>query len=369
MGGAERYLLRLLPELKKRNIDVGFFCTYQNNNDEIITYFIHHFRQYEIPVYVYKTAYPNWLKNAHQLVKIIKNEEYTILNAHLLHAEIVSALSKIFFRTSCKLVVTKHGYLQRFMDQYGLDYTKINKLSISYLVEKYLQRTVTKNFAVSKGVADFYVQSGICEASQMEVIYHGLDAYSGDKEIASIRYSDNQILVIARLKKFKGHSLIIEAVKILCEEISDFKLLILGVGEEMNNLQNLVDKYNLSKWVAFEGHVENVYDYINGSDIIVAPSLAEPFGLIVLEAYSCAKPVIAFDVPAFDENIVDGESGLLVLPYNIQSLAEKIKYLLQNKIIAKKMGENGLEILKNKFSLSASIEQTIDFYKHAMEMK
>jgi L-malate glycosyltransferase len=368
MGGAERYLLSLLPELKKRNIEVGFFCTLQNNNKEIIDSFTSHFAQYEIPVHVCKAAHPYSLKAAFNLAKIIKKEQYNILSAHLIHAEIVSAMSKMLFRSSCELVTTKHGYLQKFMDQHGLDYTKINSLSFSYLVEKNIQRVVTKNFAVSKAVADLYVQSGICKAEKMEVIYHGLDAYSGAMKVAPIRYSDNQILVIARLKKFKGHSLIIEAVRILSEEIPDLKLVILGVGEEMSNLVNLVKKYKLNNWVSFEGHVENVYDYINGSDIIVVPSLAEPFGLIVLEAYSCAKPVIAFDVPAFNENIIDGESGFLVPAYDIQILVQKIKHLLQNKSVAKKMGENGLALLKSKFSQNTSVEQTISFFRDSLKL-
>ena len=76
-----------------------------------------------------------------------------------MHAEIVSGLSKMLFKTSCKLVTTKHGYLQKFMDQHGLDHTKINRFSLSYQVEKWVQRFVTGNFAVSKGLAEFYIKA------------------------------------------------------------------------------------------------------------------------------------------------------------------------------------------------------------------
>ncbi len=362
MGGAENYLLTLLPELKKRNIEVGFFCTRQHNNKEIIDHFTTHFNRHNIPVYVCKASSSLSLKAAKALAKTIKREQYTILSAHLVHAEIVSGLSKMFFKTSCKLVVTQHGYFQKFMDLHGLDYKKINKLTASYQLMKFIQRFVTNNFAVSKGVADFYIHSGICKPSKMQVIYHGIEPGICKNTTSIIRYSTNQLLIIGRLRKFKGHHFLIQAVKILYNEIADLKLVILGDGEEMTTLRDMVNEYKLNEYVVFEGYSDNVFNYIAGSDIIVAPSIAEAFGLIVLEAYSCAKPVVAFNVPAFNENIVDNETGSLATPYNVKALAEKIKYLLQNKNIAAQYGENGRKLLKDEFSLESAVEKTIDFY-------
>lgn len=362
MGGAEKYLLTLLPELKKRNITVGFFCTAQNDNKEIINYFTHHFTQNNIPVYVCKASSPLSLKAAKFLSKIIKKEQYTILSAHLIHAEIISAFTKMVFKTPCKLVFTKHGYFQKFMDLYGLDEKKINKLSLSYQIEKFLQYSVTNNFAVSKGLADFYIHTGICKPSKMQVIYHGMQTNLCENIISPVRYSNNQLLIIGRLRKLKGHHFLIEVVKMLCNEIPDLKLVIVGAGEEMDNLLNMVNEHSLSQYIVFEGYTDNVFNNINGSDIIVAPSMAEAFGLVVLEAYSCAKPVIAFNVTAFNENIIDNETGCLVTPYNVEELTEKIKYLLKNKNIALQYGLNGNKLLKEKFSLNESINKTLTFY-------
>lgn len=362
MGGAENYLLTLLPELKKRNIEVGFFCTRQHNNKEIIDHFTTHFNRHNIPVYVCKSTSSLSLKAAKALANTIEREQYTILSAHLVHAEIISGLSKMFFKTSCKLVVTQHGYFQKFMDIHGLDYKKINKISASYQLMKFIQRFVTNNFAVSQGVADFYVQSGICKASKMQVIYHGMEPGICKKTTSTVRYSTNQLLIIGRLRKFKGHHFLIQAVKILCNEITDLKLVILGDGEEMTTLRDMVNEYKLNQYVVFEGYTSNIFNYIEGSDIIVAPSIAEAFGLIVLEAYSCAKPVVAFNVPAFNENVIDNETGCLATPYNVEALAEKIKYLLQNKNVAVQYGKNGRKLLEDKFSSDAAIEKTISFF-------
>ena len=196
----------------------------------------------------------------------------------------------------------------------------------------------------------------------MSVIYHGLETGYKQQPAAPVRYSNNQLLVIARLKKFKGHPFLIEAVQLLCSEIPDLKLVILGAGEEMAHLVHRVNELQLNQWIVFVGYTDDVYPYINGSDIIVAPSIAEPFGLIVLEAYQCSKPVIAFDVTAFNETIIDNETGYLIGPYDTETLAQKIKYLLKNKSIAQNLGDNGFKLLQDKFSLGSSVEQSVQFF-------
>lgn len=363
MGGAEKYLLTLIPALKQRNIDVGFFCTLQDNNHEIVDNFSRHFSEAGIPVYVCKAASPVSLKAARHLAQVVKREHYTVVSAHLIHAELIGVLAKMFFNMPCKLVTTKHGYLQQFMDVHGLDHQKLNRWTLSYQVEKFLQYFVADNFAVSQGLGKFYVQSGICKAHKIKVIYHGMDSIEAQNLPTSIRYSNNQLLVVARLKKFKGHQYIIEAVKQLHQEMPDIKLVILGIGEEMEALQKLVNTYAMKEWIKFEGFSENVYPYINGADVIVAPSLAEPFGLTVLEAYSCAKPVVAFNVTAFNETVIDNETGSLVQPYDVTELAQKIKYLLQNKSIANQWGLQGKQLLETKFSFNQMVLNTEAFFR------
>ena len=364
MGGAERYLLTLLPELKKQNIEVGFYCTRQHNNLEIIEYFENHFRQFNIPVHICDATSPLSIKAAKNLNQIINEHNYTILSAHLIHAEIICALSKMLFKSSCRLVTTKHGYLQKFMDIHGLNHKKLNKFSLSYQVERSIQFFVTKNFAVSKGLADFFTLSGMCKPSKMEVIYHGMEIGNNQDSVAVARYSENQILVLGRLRKFKGHHFLIEALKIVAVEIPNFKLVIVGKGEEMENLQNMIENYKLGEWVVFAGYSDNVYEHINSCDVVIAPSIAEPFGLVVLEAYSCGKPVVAFNVTAFNENVIDNETGCLASPFNTTALAEKIIYLLHNKKLATQFGLQGKNLLKSKFSLHNSVTNTISFFKN-----
>ncbi|MEI9933618.1 MAG: glycosyltransferase family 4 protein [Ferruginibacter sp.] len=196
----------------------------------------------------------------------------------------------------------------------------------------------------------------------MEVIYHGQTENCRDNNLTPVRLSANQLLIVGRLKKFKGHLLLLSALKYIKNDFPGIKLIIVGEGEEKNNLMRFVKDNALDEYVVFAGFSNDVRPYFKGSDVVVAPSLAEPFGLIVLEAYACSKPVVAFNVTAFNENIIDNETGCLITPYNIEELAKKIKYLLENKNIAEQFGANGNALIKHKFSLNNSIEKTIKFY-------
>ena len=150
-GWRRKIFIDVVARTKKKKYWGWFFCTRQHNNHEIIDYFTTHFKQFDIPVYICTASSSISLKAAHSFYRIIKNEKYTLLSAHLIHAEIISVLSKILIKTNCHLVTTKHGYLQKFMDVHELNYKKLNKLSFSYLVEKFLQYFFVKTLRYLKG--------------------------------------------------------------------------------------------------------------------------------------------------------------------------------------------------------------------------
>lgn len=163
IGGSETYLLRLLPELKRKGIDVAFYCIQTKNNKEIVDLFSSKLSAENIPVIVCKTFSPFTIKNFKWLSKSIRKGEYDIVNIHLIHAEISTILTKISFGIKSKIIVTKHGYQQAYSARYGLDFSKINKLSFRYLIEKMIQSFVSGNIAVSNGMAKFYIGSGIAK--------------------------------------------------------------------------------------------------------------------------------------------------------------------------------------------------------------
>lgn len=127
------------------------------------------------------------------------------------------------------------------------------------------------------------------------------------------------ILTVARLRKYKGLEFLIEAIKSLKDRMPDVKLSILGKGTEKANLKKLVKKLGLEQNVEFVDEPVPNYKmpFVYGDcDIYVQPSIIEPYGIAVLEAMACGKPVIGTKVSGMRDTIRDGETGVLVNPEN-----------------------------------------------------
>ena len=111
------------------------------------------------------------------------------------------------------------------------------------------------------------------------------------------------------------------------------------------------------------GFVEQPYQYINNSDIVIQPSFFESFGLVFLEGLALKTPIIAFDVPAGNEILENDKTALLVNKGDSKALAEKIIYLLQNPAVAKQIAANAYEKYKNEFTTEAMVKKMAAWYK------
>jgi len=128
-------------------------------------------------------------------------------------------------------------------------------------------------------------------------------------------------------------------------------------------VRRLVDEFNLKNNVIFTGFQKNVANFINAMDVVIHTSvLPEPFGRVILEPMALKKPVIATNIGAPPEIIVDRKTGLLVPPRDPFSLSEAVALLLENPIRAKGMGEEGYSRLVDNFSLAKNISKTTTLY-------
>ena len=92
------------------------------------------------------------------------------------------------------------------------------------------------------------------------------------------------------------------------------------------------------------------------------PSLKEAFGLAVVEAMAMGKAVVATTVGGLPEVVAQGETGLLVPPGDVESLAATVVSLLQDRVRREQMGRNGSARTHERFSLNASVAQMEQLY-------
>ncbi|MFH1233558.1 MAG: glycosyltransferase family 4 protein [Patescibacteria group bacterium] len=133
-----------------------------------------------------------------------------------------------------------------------------------------------------------------------------------------------------------------------------FNLTVIGEGDLKNYYKNLVKNLKIDKIVNFPNQVDNskLVDYYNDCDVFVLPSISqsEAFGLVLLEAMACAKPVIATDLPGVRGVFENNRQGLIVKPGDVYDLVEKLKIILTNNNLAKQMGQAGRKLVEDKYA-------------------
>lgn len=362
ISGSELYMLQIMPELKKRGYDVEMLIIYPtpgDNNGRFISYLAEHgIKTHEIynhhalsPILFYK------------FYKVLKKNKYDLVQANLVHADFLAAVTKFFLFRRMKLVSVKHGYHPAYQEKYGFDFSYL-KRDPYFWVEKFASKVADFNITISMGLYKVFTDGGIVASSRIRNIYYGLTLKEPVEKISVNKMPEGPFaLIVGRLVGFKGHNLLIEAWKKVHESVPELKLCIAGNGELYEVLNKQIREAGLEKTVLLLGHVPNPHPLMQQSAFTLVTSVWEGFGLILLESWMHKKPIVAFDAPAMNEVIDDGENGLLVPFKNTEVLAEKIIWMHQHAEEAVRMGVKGFEKLHSYYTLKRMTDETEEVYR------
>lgn len=212
----------------------------------------------------------------------------------------------------------------------------------------------TKNLLMGLGVNE----------GKIQIIYPGVDAKTFNpctKFLPILKRHNLEkkriLLTVSRIEKKKGHDNVIKSLPMVIKKIPNLVYLVVGKGSEENQLKHLVQELNLEKNVIFVGEAksEELPAYFCCCDIFIMMNRdienkdIEGFGIVFIEASACGKPVIGGNSGGAKEAIVDGVTGFLVEPTNLDKISEKIILLLSNSALAQKLGSNGRKRAKTRF--------------------
>jgi len=175
--------------------------------------------------------------------------------------------------------------------------------------------------------------------------------------------------IFSRLVKWKGHNLFVDVAKKIIENKIKSKFLILGDGEEKENMINKIKEFGLSNYFFVLGYKENVYDFINICDIVCNFSIEpEPFGRTIIEAMALKKVVFSTNIGGPNEIIDDGIDGFLCEP-NPDFISKKIVEVLKNPELMNKIGENAYKKVFDNFNIKTQIEKIESLYEEVVRKK
>jgi glycosyltransferase involved in cell wall biosynthesis len=184
------------------------------------------------------------------------------------------------------------------------------------------------------------------------------------------------VLFVGQLNKasqHKGLSYLIEAMRIVGDSIKDAKLVVVGGGDYSRYYRKLVKTCGVNSRVEFAGFVrdEELPSYYRESSVVVLPSYnrAEGFGIVLIEAQACGRPVIGTTVGGIPSALRDGRTGLLVPPKDSARLADTIIRILRDNSLARRLGQAGYKWVRENLSWQKSAEKTHRVYTEVLGAK
>jgi glycosyltransferase involved in cell wall biosynthesis len=173
---------------------------------------------------------------------------------------------------------------------------------------------------------------------------------------------------IGRLSVEKGLKILLDAVKALNSTNNSFHLKIIGTGPLEAELERVVKSENIPNLEIAGRQSFNVcMDSLQKSAFLILPSVCyEGFPMTVSESYACGKPVIASGLGAMAELIDDTKTGLLFESGNSSDLAEKMKWMIDNRNDCIAMGKNARKVFEEKYTAEKNFEILMNIYQKVL---
>lgn len=227
---------------------------------------------------------------------------------------------------------------------------------------------IMANSQQAKNVA---VAAECIDARKVDVIYQGVDMSIyrkglGDATVCEhlgIPASSRVVGIVANLRPVKDLPLFLRAARLVTPECNDVAFLLVGHGDEFEELQHLVQQLGLSARVFFTHGRGRVMDYLARMSIGCLTSQSEGFSNAILEYMAAGLPVVATDVGGNREAILDGETGYLVAEHTPEAFAKPVIQLLKNEDQRLRMGSKGFERCQEHFEINRTIVGLEQYYR------
>jgi len=280
------------------------------------------------------------------LWKILRLQRIDVIHAHwLIPQGLTVAIAGRLIKRMPPMICTSHGG-----DLLGLNGHLLTPLK-RWVINRSSLLTV-----VSHAMADSALSHGV-KPEQLKIVSMGVDTTTVFTPEPAIRRTQNEILFVGRLVEKKGCSYLLEAMPEILRHHPDARLNIVGSGPDEEQLKQQVDRLGIGSEVRFQGAISNAEmpALYRRATVFVAPSIVtaqgdqEGLGLVLVEALACECPVLASDLPAIRDVVIDGVSGLIFRQKDVVDLAAKVCYLLDRPDMRETLGKAGRQHVQEHF--------------------
>ena len=206
--------------------------------------------------------------------------------------------------------------------------------------------------------------------AKLEMIYNGVPTPILDRsKVASLAHQFNldpstQTIIgtAARLSEAKGLTYLLQAFARVAIDKPSLRLVIAGVGDLEQQLKQQSQDLGIATKTIFAGYINDLPELISLFNFFVLPSLQEACSLACAEAMAQQKAIIGTNIGGIVEQVADRKTGFLVPPRDIDTLADKIQYLLDRPELVDEFAKNGRRRYEEYFALDRMLIQTENLY-------
>lgn len=362
IGGAEKHLLMVLPELMALGYDVRVFVLHKFGtlNEE--------FRIRNIYIYEPAIKLPDVIDTLYSLVMLIMvlaKWRPAVIHSFLPEPYIVSACASTFF-PRLKRVMSR-----RSLNVYQQDRPWIRK------IEKRLHRTTDYILGNSMAVIEQLKDEGIPE-DKLSLIYNGIyceqfknsQGESNKRKELGIPEDAVILITVANLIPYKGHLDLLEALILMDRKnLPQWQWICIGEDRGVKQALELKAKQaGLLENIHFTGSVSNPAEYINIADIGVLTSHQEGFSNSILECMCHGLPMIVTDVGGNPEAVLHDENGFVVPVHNVNILSEKILEMITDSELRIRFGKVSRQRVLEQFSIDKCVENYDKLYRQLLHI-
>jgi glycosyltransferase involved in cell wall biosynthesis len=272
-----------------------------------------------------------------RLVRLIHREQIDTVFSFLIHANTAAALASI----ACPQV--------RFFQSIQ---TTQPRPSWHWALQNIVQHAAERIVVPSPSVAEAAHKWADVPDEKIVVIPNAVEI--GEFSIPRSGVAGKRVGFIGRLDPIKRIDDLIAAVSLLKEDVT---LDIYGEGSQRSQIELMVQRLDLGRRVTLHGAVTGAVDALAGIAVLVLPSDAEGFGLVLIEAMAAGVPVIGTNVPGIRDVIVDGENGILTPPRNPRALADAIERVLSDVTLRNTLVAGGTASVRDRFAWPSVYKQ------------
>ncbi|MDB4655564.1 glycosyltransferase family 4 protein [Flavobacteriales bacterium] len=359
-GGAERLVLNLTKELEAKGHEVKIFALHDDNLYTSLN------SKTEVIITPSKVSYSllgQDTSDTELFDNAVREFDPDVIHSHLIEAEFISR-----HRPFKKAVYISHWHgcpemlrkppLAAFLKKD----TWWNWNSKRNLIRGY--KECNNHFlCISEFMKDFVVEHLDANPKHCSIISNAVDTeLFSPKERPPNENKTLHLIAVGKLNYNKNQQFLVKVVAELEKQSIDADLTLLGSGSEEPKLKELAQSLGVGQQIIYPGTVDNPEEYLNKADVLVHASHYEAFGLVLLEAMACGKPVVCFNDGGPAEVAVNEFNGLVVERGDVSVFADAVARLANDKELYLKLSNQALEFSKH-YGLQQYADKVFSLYE------